>query len=256
MAPTSHGRGLAHDRDGIANGSLVQGPPPSTLAAQLVENISAPPRSSRPDETAELKRCFAIIEKIKNQPALLTTAAQRIEHNHMLIYVYARVVLESLRWDDPFADVAHLSAEALRAINFLRMTIKETPNVLLTTPDEQHFIFRGRSPLWLWILPKVLKVLGRDKCLALTEAIEGLLQDIFLVICHTGSLWSLLPTYVKCIQECVKSECSLIEPYQAFTLNLLSTLGPPGRASSFVDHKGHDSESTATTRCISPSKWS
>lgn len=205
MAPTSHGRALVHDREGVANGSVNQvPPPPSTLAAQLVENISASTRSSRPDETAELKNLFGIIEKVKNQPELLTTAAERIEHNHMLIYVYARVVLESLRWDDPFADTALLSAEALRAISFLRVTVKETPAVLLVSSTTQPFVFRGQEPLWLWILPKVLKMLGRDQCLALTAAIEGLLQDIYLMICQTGSLWALLPTYLRYIQDNVK----------------------------------------------------
>ncbi|ETS84314.1 hypothetical protein PFICI_02339 [Pestalotiopsis fici W106-1] len=239
MAPTSHGRSLAHDRDGLTNGSLIQVPPPSTLAAQLVENITAPPRSSRPDETAELKRCFGIIEKVKNQPALLTTPAQRIEHNHMLIYVYVRVVLESLRWDDPFADVTHLSSEALRAINFLRMTIKETPNVLLTTPEEQQFLFRGQSPLWLWILPKVLKVLGRDKCPDLTKAIKDLLQDVFLVICHTGSLWPLLPPYLKYIQDCIKStlDCLTdIRPLSSKHDVAISLRLPPDTVLASVSH--------------------
>ncbi|KAK9420883.1 putative Phosphatidylinositol 3 [Seiridium unicorne] len=218
MAPTSHGRALAHDLDGLATGSLVQGPPPSTLAAQLVENISASTRSSRPDETAELKNLFDIIEKFKNQPELLTTAAERVEHNHMLIYVYARVVLESLRWDDPFADIAALNTEALRAINFVRVTIKETPSVLLVSSTEQFFIFRGQEPLWLWILPKILKMLGRGQCLALTPAIEGLLQDICLVICRTGPLWNLLPAYLRYIQDNVTAIIKyLTEPRSPLT---------------------------------------
>lgn len=201
MAPTSHGRGLAHDRDGLANGSLLHGPPPSTLAAQLVENISASTRSSRPDETAELKRLFGTIEEVKNQPELLTSIGDRVEHNHMLIYVYARVVLEGLRWEEPFADSTQLSHDALRAISFLRVTIAETPTVLLVTSTRQPLIFRGQEPLWLWILPKVLRMLGREQCLALTVAIEGFLQDVFLMICQNGSLWPLLSPYQRYIQE-------------------------------------------------------
>ncbi|ORY67260.1 uncharacterized protein BCR38DRAFT_153630 [Pseudomassariella vexata] len=197
MAPTSHGRTGPHARESFNNGSLHNGPPPSTLAAQLVENISASTRSSRPDETAELKKFFAIIEKVKNQPELLKSREERIEHNHMLIYVYARVVLEGLKWDDPFADRAQLRADALRAISFLKVTIKETPDVLLLPADGISFIFRGSEPLWLWILPKVLKMLGHRECLALTKAIEEFLHDIYQILCQTGSLWSLLPQYLS-----------------------------------------------------------
>jgi serine/threonine-protein kinase ATR len=199
MAPTANGVPVPQDPGSFLNGAPNQRPPPSTLAAQLVGNISASSRSSRPDETAELKKLFGIIEKVKNQPGLLSTPEQRVEHNHMLIYVYARVVLEGLRWDDIFADKPQLREEATRAISFLKITIRETPDVLLLSPQDT-FIFRGREPLWLWILPKVLKMLGHSQCLALTSAIEDLLQQIFLVMCQTGSLWPLVPAFLQYMQ--------------------------------------------------------
>jgi serine/threonine-protein kinase ATR len=140
-----------------------------------------------------LKKFFGIIENIKNQPELLTTSEERIEHNHMLIYVYARVVLEGLKWDDPFADRVQLQADAQRAISFLKVTIKETPEVLLVSSPGAAFIFRGREPLWFWLLPKVLKMLGHCQCLNLTTAIESFFQDIFSLVCQNGCLWSLAP---------------------------------------------------------------
>ncbi|KAI0125275.1 phosphatidylinositol 3 [Xylariales sp. AK1849] len=228
MAPTSHGRTGPQSRESFTNGNLVHGPPPSTLAAQLVENISASTRSSRPDETAELKKLFAIIEKVKNQPELLNTPEERVEHNHMLIYVYARVVLEGLKWDDLFADLAQLRADALRAVNFLNVTIKETPDVLLIHDTEASFIFRGREPLWLWILPKVLKLLGRSQCLALTTGIEGFFHDIYQVMCQNGSLWPLIPGFLECIRSNFRGiighitglRCSTAEKESAIDLRL------------------------------------
>ncbi|KAL7620953.1 serine/threonine-protein kinase M1 [Parahypoxylon ruwenzoriense] len=202
MAPTSHGRGGQNGRESFANGSLHNNndPPPSTLAAQLVENISTSARSSRPDETAELKRFFGIIEEVKNQPDLLKTPKERMEHNHMLIYVYTRVVLEGLKWDDPFADTAQLRADALRAVNFLKITIQETPEVLLATAEPASFLFRGGEPLWLWMLPKVLRMLGCDPCADLKDQIELFFRGIFLIASQTGALWpflSQLLAYIK-----------------------------------------------------------
>lgn len=193
MAPTSHGIPGPQGRDGVADGSFQNHPPPSTLAAQLVENISASTRSSRPDETAELKRFFGVIEQVKNQPELLSTYEERVDHNHMLIYVYARVVLEGLKWDDLFSDKAQLQADASRALSFLKVTIKETPEVLLVSSADSSFIFRGEEPLWLWIMPKVLKMLGHSQCCDLTTNIESFFHDIYQIVYDTGSLWPLIP---------------------------------------------------------------
>lgn len=169
-------------------------PPPSTLAAQLVDNISTPAvRSSHPDETNELKRLFAIIERFKNQPDLLRTEQERIEHNHILIYVYTRVVLEGLQWDDPFAKNAKLVAEASKALNFLEVTITETPTVLTYVADDKAFLFRGREPLWLWLLPRVLRMLGSEPCVPLTSAIEHLCFTLIHATFHHSSLWELGP---------------------------------------------------------------
>ena len=66
-----------------------RGPHPSTLAAQLVEDIAPSTKSStRSDENAELKGFFAKIQRIKDNPGVLKTLKDRVEHNHMLIYVY------------------------------------------------------------------------------------------------------------------------------------------------------------------------
>ncbi|KAI8948096.1 phosphatidylinositol 3 [Xylaria longipes] len=194
MAPTSHGRNMTNGREAINNGAMDNNaPPPSTLAAQLVENISTSARSSRPDETAELQRLFAAIEKVKNEPGLLASYQDRIEHNHMLIYVYARVVLEGLKWDEPFANTSQLRADAMRAINFLKITINETPEVLLFTTANGAFLFRGPEPLWMWIFPKVLKMLGNGLCADLTAPIEAFFGELYLTASRSNRLWSHIP---------------------------------------------------------------
>ncbi|KAF6838930.1 protein kinase Rad3 (phosphatidylinositol 3) [Colletotrichum plurivorum] len=189
--------------NGKAAGPGANAPPPSTLAAQLVENIpfSASTKSTRADENAELKRLFAVIEKIKNQPELLRNTEERAEHNHMLIYVYARVVLEGIRLDDPFADRNHLRNEALKAINFLKVTVEETPSVLGHTTDGKQFVFRGEEPLWVWIFPKVLRLLGHVRCLDLTEAIEGFFHFLLHVVVRSGSTWAFLTPMLSYLRE-------------------------------------------------------
>ncbi|KAI1328740.1 phosphatidylinositol 3 [Xylariaceae sp. FL0255] len=196
MAPTSHGRnGHSHNGDSMD----YEVPPPSTLAAQLVENISTSARSSGPDGTAELSNFLAVIEKAKNQT--LVRKSERIEHNHLLIYVCVRVRLEGLKWDDPFADRAHLQAEIIRAIEFLKLTINEEPEVLLVVPDDGAFIFRGSEPLWLWIFPKVLKVLVNGSCLEIQTAVEALFEQIYLSASQTSRLWPFIPQFLAYLRH-------------------------------------------------------
>ncbi|KAG4284125.1 hypothetical protein FPRO06_08504 [Fusarium proliferatum] len=195
MAANLHLRAAVPDH-GQPGSRVVAGPPPSTLAAQLVENISASTKSSKSDENSELKGFFAIIQRVKDDPTLLKTPEDRVEHNHMLIYVYSRAVLEGIRLDDPFLDRTQVRTEGLKAISFLRFSIKETPAVLKHTVGEQEYMFRGREPLWVWLLPQLLRLLGHSQCLELTEAIEGFLQYTMLVIAQNWTLWDMAPSFL------------------------------------------------------------
>jgi len=178
---------------GGGGGGGDHGPPPSTLAAQLVETLPASTRSSRPDETTELKRLFSLIEGVKNNPDSVKTPQDRLDHNHVIVYVCGVVVLGSLKWDDPFADLAQLRTEALKAVNILKATIKETPAVLKVTTDGRAFLFRGQEPLWLWIFPKVLGLLGHSKCLAVSTVIVDFFDYVLSLTLTHGPLWDLGP---------------------------------------------------------------
>lgn len=191
MAHDSSSRGTMLGQAIPSDGLAYAGPPPSTLAAQLVENISASTKSSRSDENSELKGLFAVIQRVKDNPQLLKTPEERIEHNHMLIYVYARVVLEGIKFDDPFLDRTHLRAEILKAINFLRFTVKETPSVLGYCTSDGKLMFRGPEPLWIWLFPQLFRLLGHPQCIELSDSIENLIQYFLLVMAQTGVLWDL-----------------------------------------------------------------
>lgn len=184
-------------------GNPGDGPPPSTLAAQLVENISTSARSSRSDENRELKGLFASIQRVKDHPELLVSHADRVEHNHMLIYVYCRVALDGIKLDDPFVHRAHVHSETTKAVNFLRFTIKETPSVLIYRTKSEALFHRGEEPLWVWLLPYILRFLGHDLFQELEGSLEGFLQYLFLIVSRTDELWSMGPSFMLYLQTCV-----------------------------------------------------
>ncbi len=204
MAHDSGARGSDADNNGA--------PPPSTLAAQLVQDILPSTKSSRSDENAELKGHFAKIQRVKDNPEILKTAAERIEHNHMLIYVYSRAVLENIHLDDPFLDRSHVRAEILKAINFLRFTIKETPSVLSYCIHEDRFLFRGQEPLWAWLLPQLLRMLGHAECSELQGSIEGFLQYVLLTVARNQTLRQVTPALGVYLRGCLTGKTS--KPFQ------------------------------------------
>ncbi|KAI3397802.1 hypothetical protein diail_10335 [Diaporthe ilicicola] len=191
MAAESHNRaGLTGHNPANPGANANGGIPPSTLAAQLAGNISTSARSSRPDEASELKRLFEEIERVKNRPESLKTPDEHVEHNHMLIYVYTRVILDGLKWDDPFADREQLKGDALTAIHFLKVTIAETPIVLTLTTDGTAFLHRGPEPLWIWLFPKLLRMLGHPRCSVLLSPLESLFHFVLVTASTSSGLWN------------------------------------------------------------------
>jgi serine/threonine-protein kinase ATR len=206
MAQNSYGNTALLGQHGgaVASGGC---PPPSTLAAQLVENISTSTKSSRSDESNELKGLLATIQRIKDHPELLKNNTDRIEHNHMLIYVYCRVALEGIKLDDPFINRAHAHTEAIKAIHFLRFTIKETPSVLLHTNSSGTLLQRGKEPLWIWLLPHLFRFIGHALFEELEGSFEGFLQYLLLLICRTDEIWAIGPVMSLYLRACISGMC-------------------------------------------------
>lgn len=205
MTSASNGRLHAAAPNQLPRPNGETQPPPSTLAAQLVENISTSTSgtSTRSTENGELKRLFSVIENIKNNPDLLQTSEDKTRHNHMLIYVYFRAVLDALRPDDPFLDKERIRAEGSKAIHFLKLAVVETPPVLVCSADPDEFLSRGSEPLWTWAFPKILRLLGHPQYHELSEPMINLCQCIFRVTSRHAQLRSSLAPMVYYLKEIV-----------------------------------------------------
>jgi serine/threonine-protein kinase ATR len=204
MTSASHGR-LQEAPGQVARQNGETNPPPSTLAAQLVENIStaATSKTTRSTENGEFKRLFATIENIKNNPDLLQTPEDRIRHNHMLIYVYFRAVLDALRPDDPFLDKERIRAEGSKAIHFFRLAVLETPSVLICSTEPDEFLSRGSEPLWTWAFPKILRLLGHPLYHELSEPMTDLCRVIFKLCSRHTQLRHPVTSVVYYLREIV-----------------------------------------------------
>ena len=207
MAPTSRG-GLAHRPHSQDNENSFD-PPPSTLAAQLINNLSTPNKPSRQAEPEDLKK---LMDEVSSQEASIAdfpSDEAKLEHKHKLIYVFARAVLERLAGDDPFLDVQKIVPQASDALDIFMSTIKEMPSVLSYSIGlNSTFPSRGQEPLWFWLFPRVLALFGRRQCDGLIEKIKDFFYVCFQIVARSPKLWKLSSFFFSYFKQCATSMCS------------------------------------------------
>lgn len=209
MAPASRGPDLARRPHSQAVGNSPESGfdlPSSTMAAQLINNLSTASKASREVEQEDLKK---LMDDISNQEASVIeflNEKARLEYKHKFIYVFARAVLERLAGDDPFLDVQKIIPQASDALDIFMSTIKEIPNVLnYCVGSKSTLPSRGQEPLWFWLFPRVLALLGRRQCDALTEKIKDFFYVCFQVVARSPKLWSLSSFFFCYFRECATS---------------------------------------------------
>lgn len=220
MAPLSRNTANGPEPNGHTNG-LNRAPlgafeaPPSTMAAQLISNLANPsngnptnrPSTSRELKQDELKRLMIEVSELENSAHELTDPHVKLEHKHKLICVFARAVLERLDNDDPFMNLPQLMSQASDALDIFISTISEVPSVLeYTLSPDTPLQTRGPEPLWVWLFPRVLTLLGRRGCDALTEKIKDFFYICFQVVSRSPKLWKLNFLFFSYLRDCASGK--------------------------------------------------
>jgi serine/threonine-protein kinase ATR len=207
MAPISRSTPAKHRLNGQTN--VVAGAheaPPSTMAAQLISNLSTTGEPSRPVEKDDLKRLMKEVSELENSAFQSDDILVKLDHKHKLIYVFARAVLERLSVDDPFMNHEQLVSQALEALDIFMLAIKELPGVLdYVLPAGATLQNRGQEPLWTWLFPRVLTLLGRRQCGNLTEKIKDFFYVSFQAVARSPRHWNLNSFFFNYLKECVTS---------------------------------------------------
>jgi serine/threonine-protein kinase ATR len=152
----------------LTNGNHL--PPPSTIAAQIVHN-----RSNVSRQEPENKALFGkLLQEYLRDPIAEDSG---VETNAQLIQVVAEAGLDVMLSDDPFAP-ENLIEQAKDSLLVMRLTITRRPEVLQYQSEDQN----ERPPLLLWILAKILRLLGRRNLQAIQVDLCKLLSTIFVVL--------------------------------------------------------------------------
>lgn len=148
--------------------------PQSTLAAQLVDRFTDGKKHSKSQdqETFQL-----LLREILGCERGQKARGEALENNKdvdcKLIYVIVKAGLEKPTFDDPFNGQVGLTKPVIDSMTAIEFTIRRNPEVLFAFLPNQEHESRSVGPLYMWLLPKVLAIIGStDK----KEVIDTALQ--------------------------------------------------------------------------------
>lgn len=175
------------------NGARENGdaPPPSTLAAQIVQNQARlPATQTRGGEAPTFSQLLH--EILHNHAAAIETD---VATNVKLINVVAEAGLAPLADQSPFAQSDVPIQQAIESIAVIEATIKRQPEVLFTSITQD-----GQRPL-LPLLASLFAVCGRQRCEDLR--IGRLLDSTLQALDASLDLWQHAQTVRQILQDCV-----------------------------------------------------
>lgn len=190
MARRAGGGGLTQNGQSHANGE----PPPSTLAAKIVENRSKTVQQNQP----EGKELFSkLLQEYLADP---TIEESSLETNAKLIKVVAEAGLDTLLRDDPFSRDDRIQ-QAKDSIAVIRLTIERVPTVLFYSEASSSNSLS--LPLFLGLLPKVISLFGRPHLDAIQSDLTALLETCMSVGRKSTRSWQASEAIDSILRLCV-----------------------------------------------------
>ena len=143
-------------------------PPPSTLAAQLVDKYSKNSRRSHLKDSGAFRQLLE--ELLHTQHASRDSAPLEETNmlvNYKLVYVLVKAGLDPLRQNSPFD--SDLLGQTLSSLIVIRKTLERCPALLSFFPENDATRSEPGGPLYSWLIPRLLGFLeeGSDSAVKL-----------------------------------------------------------------------------------------
>lgn len=208
MAPISRNAAMESYQNGQMNGlTSFQDAPPSTLAANFANNLSTTRRPSRHDDQDDFQQLLLDVSKYEESPHGVTTIEERLEHCQELIYVVVIGVLEPLTKGNASVNEQDQLQKASEGFDVLIATMEEFPIVLDQVPGQRVQMLSGSdAPLWMWLFPQVLALVGSKRCETLKDKITDFFKVSFIEVSKTLQLWTLNSAFFCYLKHCANSK--------------------------------------------------
>lgn len=135
-------------------------PPASTVAAQIVENLTQGQYPARQPDKEEFQRLLQeILNPDDDGDEIAESIETNVDVNCRLIYVVVRAGLEPLSNQESFEEHDDLHKQAIASLSVVELTVRRSPGVLFSTIHGPQQV----GPLYLWLLPRLFIILGSTK---------------------------------------------------------------------------------------------
>ena len=202
MLPRGRTSGWAHtaSNDHSSNRDL----PSSSIAAQIVDNLTSSTRRRTPRHEAALWELTSEILKNDLQgDASNANFDESIEVNHSLIYVIFRAGLQTLDSNNPFDPQDHDCTQGLQSLSVIDLTIRRCP-VVLYVHCGHEVRNRPSGPLFLWLIPQLINLLTDKTNNEIRIAAEKTLKTALSTQRHPMASRFRLHPICKYIIGCIK----------------------------------------------------
>ncbi|KAF2724888.1 hypothetical protein K431DRAFT_261173 [Polychaeton citri CBS 116435] len=192
-------------------------PPPSTFAAQLVQNQTRQDASQH--QNGDGATFTGLLHEILYNPAAVPETDVNV--NAQLISVVIEAGLAVLTQDNPFAQWNLLIPQAQDSMAVIEATIRRQPQILLSRSNSDG------PQLFLWLLAKLISVSGHPKCLDLP--IAPLLDSMIYALRDRLGLLTQAEMLRQTLKDCVEDMIAALDivPNDQMSLNLRL---PPARS--------------------------
>ena len=158
-------------------------PPPSTYAAQIVNNIeSAKNQAPHASARTNIRELLSMILRADRHAASLDGALdQSLEVNQKLIIVIIYACLLSQSAVDPFRDSNEARELQIDCLAVVELTVRRRPEVLLSCPSNHVAAVNPNTPLFLWLIPHLVNCFLADHGQEVYAGVRQALATIFSV---------------------------------------------------------------------------
>ena len=187
----------------------TEDPPPSTLAAQIVHNLTKRNDHSKHQDQESFKQLLRdILDAGDENDEQSDSIETNVEVNHKIVYVVVRSGIEVLFQDDPFNTKTDLVKQGLSSLAVIELTIRRSPEVLFFRINSHDLDPKLGGPLFLWLVPVFLSILAWDGDHGIHKAALRVLRTIFEIERKTHSRGIKPQSILKFAQGCVKGKPS------------------------------------------------
>ena len=202
-------------------GRLENGPPPSTYAAQIVDNIeSARSRTHSSGSRPHLKELLNRVLEADRRGIFADAAFDSsLETNHKLICVILRACLSFSGGTNPFEIQGDVYEQARDSLAVIQLTIRRGPEVLWASPQGEGTYGKPEGPLFLRLVPCLLNLLHHRDGPDIRNGAQEVLQTVLNVQRKPSRPKRTGDRITKYVQGCIDGKLEdLILPQYGLTI--------------------------------------